>query len=136
IPNVMAAITIGLHFKVEIEGIKSAIANYSPDNSRSQLMEKGSNTIILDAYNANPSSMVAAIKNFMELDVKNKIIWIGAMKEMGADSAKEHELLIQLLQQYSWKQVIIVGPEFKQIKHDFLWFEKATQAQKYLQKEP
>lgn len=81
-PNAMVAIAAGLHFGVQMADIKDALANYNPDNSRSQWMQKGSNKIILDAYNANPTSMRAAILNFAQAKLSNKMLWIGAMKEM------------------------------------------------------
>ena len=86
LPNVLCAITIGKYFKVDDEKIKTAIENYFPSNSRSQLIEVGSNKIILDAYNANPTSMKAAIENFAGLPSLNKILILGGMMELGKES--------------------------------------------------
>ena len=97
LPNVLAAVTVGKFFEVPESKIKSAIENYTPSNSRSQLIEKGSNKIILDAYNANPSSMKLAIENFAKKDADNKIMLLGAMAELGKESIFEHERMIAVL---------------------------------------
>ena len=127
-PNVMAAIAIGLHFGVPIDDIKSALAAYTPDNSRSQWLQKGTNRIILDAYNANPSSMRAAILNFEASDLPNKMLWIGGMKEMGDEERNEHLELVALISKYNWQGVILVGKEFKDINNGYSWFENSAAA--------
>jgi UDP-N-acetylmuramoyl-tripeptide--D-alanyl-D-alanine ligase len=127
-PNVMCAIAAGLHFGVPISAIVAAIYDYQPDNSRSQYLEKGGNRIILDAYNANPSSMREAILNFAALNAANKILWIGGMKEMGAEADQEHFALTQLIAQYDWQGVILVGNEFKEIHGKYQWFADVTHA--------
>ncbi len=127
-PNVMAAIAIGLHFGVPIDDIKSALAAYTPDNSRSQWLQKGTNRIILDAYNANPSSMRAAILNFEASDLPNKMLWIGGMKEMGDEERNEHLELVALISKYNWQSVILVGKEFKDINNGYSWFENSAAA--------
>src|SRR5205085_12703906 len=98
LPNVLAAITVGKTFKISEEKIKAAIANYVPSNSRSQLIEKGSRKVILDAYNANPASMRLAIENFSRVDAPNKILILGAMAELGTESLQEHQAIIDLIQ--------------------------------------
>jgi UDP-N-acetylmuramoyl-tripeptide--D-alanyl-D-alanine ligase len=85
--------------------IKSRIENYAPSNSRSQLIEKDSNKIILDAYNANPSSMKLAIENFAKKTSENKILMLGAMAELGKESLQEHQQIIDLIKKSSWKEV-------------------------------
>lgn len=127
-PNVMTAIAIGLHFGLQPEEIKAAIEAYSPDNSRSQWVQKGSNKIILDAYNANPSSMQAAIQNFAASALENRMLWIGGMKEMGEDEKAEHMALVALIAGYEWADVILVGNEFKELTHGFRWFADSVQA--------
>jgi len=112
--------------------MKSAIENYSPSNSRSQLIKKNTNTIILDAYNANPASMKAAIENFAQMEGDNKILLLGSMMELGDDSKKEHEELIKFIHKYQWKNVILVGNNFKKIKHSYLHFDDALQAKDWL----
>jgi UDP-N-acetylmuramoyl-tripeptide--D-alanyl-D-alanine ligase len=128
LPNVLASIAIGNHFKVSGENIKTAIENYHPTNSRSQFLENNSNKIILDAYNANPSSMKAAIENFANLQSDQKILILGAMAELGAESIKEHQNLIELIGQHQWKDVVLVGGDFLKITHPYHSFENAIQA--------
>jgi len=110
--NITAAITIGNYFKVEDTLIKQAIENYVPTNNRSQIIEKNGNHIILDAYNANPSSMAAAIANFSQLEAENKIAFLGDMFELGAESADEHKKVIQLLENNHNIEVFLVGKDF------------------------
>ena len=131
-PNVMVAVAVGLHFGVPLEKIQAALAAYSPDNSRSQWLLRGSNRIISDAYNANPSSMKAAIENFAELDLPNKILWLGAMKEMGNEEAAEHKALVAAVAAHSWQDVVLVGKEFKGLVQGYHWFDNATDAAEYV----
>ena len=131
-PNVMTAVAIGLHFGISVDEIKAAIAAYAPDNSRSQWMQKGSNKIILDAYNANPTSMRAAILNFATTDLPLKMLWIGGMKEMGTEELYEHKELVALISKYKWQQVILVGKEFKEVRGNFTWFENSAEAAGYI----
>lgn len=131
-PNVMVAVAVGLHFGVTMDDVKQAIAAYSPDNSRSQLMQRGSNKIILDAYNANPASMSAAISNFASLELPGKTLWIGAMKEIGKDEEKEHKELLELIRKYKWEDVILVGKEFKGLEGAYRWFESSAEAADYV----
>jgi UDP-N-acetylmuramoyl-tripeptide--D-alanyl-D-alanine ligase len=132
LPNVIAAVAIGEYFKVPIEKIKKAIENYMPSNSRSQLVQWKNNDVILDAYNANPSSMKVAIDNFAQLKIENKIICLGGMKELGEATKQEHEDLLAYLQQFNWKQVLLVGIEFKNHSHPYLYFDDVKDAKKWL----
>jgi UDP-N-acetylmuramoyl-tripeptide--D-alanyl-D-alanine ligase len=131
-PNIMAAVAVGLHFGIPVDKIKAAIAAYSPDNSRSQWMQRGTNKIILDAYNANPSSMRAAIINFEQAVLDNKILWIGGMKEMGTEEYNEHRELVELIARYPWHDVVLVGKEFKEVHGSNKWFETSAQAAEYV----
>ncbi len=128
LPNVLLAVAIGKYFNVPEEKIKSALENYTPSNSRSQLIEKDSNKIILDAYNANPTSMKAAIENFAKMQGDNKILMLGGMKELGTESLPEHQSLIELIKKYTWKNVVLVGNEFENTTNNYLRFENAEQA--------
>lgn len=128
LPNVLAAVAVGKYFKVPADKIKSAIENYTPSNSRSQLIEKGSNKIILDAYNANPTSMKAAIENFARVHADKKVLLIGAMAELGEESLKEHEDIVNLIKKYSWTKIILVGGDFGKINHPFLYFNSVQEA--------
>ncbi|MDP4283612.1 MAG: UDP-N-acetylmuramoyl-tripeptide--D-alanyl-D-alanine ligase [Bacteroidota bacterium] len=132
LPNVLAAVCIGRYFKVPDEKIKVAIENYSPSNSRSQLIKKDTNTIILDAYNANPGSMKAAIENFASMKGDKKILFLGDMKELGDDSEKEHADIISLIDQYKWYAVVLVGNNFNEINHRYINCDNAGQAGDWL----
>jgi len=128
LPNVLAAACIGKHFGVEDQAIKLAIEAYRPTNSRSQLIQLGSNKIIMDAYNANPSSMRAAIENFASMEEDKKVVMLGAMMEMGEASDEEHAALIRLLQSKNWNQVVLVGKEFKHVPPPYLHFREVSEA--------
>jgi UDP-N-acetylmuramoyl-tripeptide--D-alanyl-D-alanine ligase len=128
LPNVLAAVTVGKFFKVSEDKIRSSIENYTPSNSRSQLVTKGTNNIILDAYNANPSSMKLAIENFAKLQAANKVLILGGMAELGKESLDEHEAIVELIKRNTWKQVVLVGGDFLKLKHPFISFENGTQA--------
>jgi UDP-N-acetylmuramoyl-tripeptide--D-alanyl-D-alanine ligase len=127
-PNVMVAIAVGSHFGIDIDRIKAAIEAYDPDNSRSQWIKKGSNSIILDAYNANPTSMKAAISNFANAKLENKILWLGGMKEMGADEVKEHKELVDFIAQFQWKDVVLVGKEFNDVSGNYKQYQTSAEA--------
>jgi len=124
--NVLTAVIVAKHFGVPANKIKSAIEDYVPSNSRSQLIEKGTNRFILDAYNANPSSMKLAIENFAKLQSSNKILMLGGMMELGEESVAEHHAIIDLINQYNWKKVVLVGGDFCKISHHHLYFEDST----------
>ena len=135
LPNVLAAVTIGKYFKVPGSAIRSAIENYIPSNSRSQLIQQGTNKIILDAYNANPSSMALAIENFARLPAERKVLILGAMAELGKESMAEHNSIINLIGSYSWKAVALVGGDFLKTVHPWLKFENAAEAKEWLQQQ-
>ena len=133
--NVLLAVTVGIHFGVSPEKIKSALENYQPSNSRSQLLIKDSNAIILDAYNANPSSMQVAIENFSKMQANHKVLMLGSMAELGADSLKEHQLIIDLIGKHSFQSVVLVGEQFAQVQHPYLQFATAKEAADWYQKQ-
>lgn len=110
--NINAAITIGNYFGVPDAAIKAAIESYIPENNRSQLLSKNSNEIILDAYNANPSSMLVALENFIQLDKKEKVIIIGDMFELGEESLEEHKSIIAYLKNTNDVQCFFIGKDF------------------------
>jgi UDP-N-acetylmuramoyl-tripeptide--D-alanyl-D-alanine ligase len=132
LPNVLAAVAIGQEFKVPNDKIKSAIENYIPTNSRSQLLIWNNNEVILDAYNANPSSMKLAVENFAKINKENKIVCLGGMRELGADTLMEHQLLIDQLNQTNWENVLLVGSEFKPCVHNYLYFDTVQEAKAWL----
>jgi UDP-N-acetylmuramoyl-tripeptide--D-alanyl-D-alanine ligase len=135
LPNVLAAVCIGRYFKINDEKIKHAIENYLPSNSRSQLVKRNSNTIILDAYNANPGSMKAAIENFAAMKGDKKILLLGDMKELGDESKKEHAAIVSLIDTYKWQAVVLVGKNFAEIKGNHIHFENSSQAGEWFKKE-
>ncbi|NDE09246.1 MAG: UDP-N-acetylmuramoyl-tripeptide--D-alanyl-D-alanine ligase [Chitinophagia bacterium] len=135
LPNVLVAVAVGKYFSVKDEAIQNAIAHYLPSNSRSQLIEKNGNQIILDAYNANPSSMKAAIENFASMEGNDKVLLLGAMMELGKESIAEHLSIVNLINQYRWKAVVLVGGDFNNIIHEYLFFQKAEEAKEWLQKQ-
>ncbi|MES2284373.1 MAG: UDP-N-acetylmuramoyl-tripeptide--D-alanyl-D-alanine ligase [Bacteroidota bacterium] len=110
--NILAAACIGHYFDVSDQQIKAGLENYVPANNRSQVMQTKSNLLLLDAYNANPSSMNAAIENFAQMDQPNKMAILGDMLELGDDSAKEHDSIVNLLNSKNITNLILVGPFF------------------------
>jgi UDP-N-acetylmuramoyl-tripeptide--D-alanyl-D-alanine ligase len=114
--NILLAACIGKYFGLNHEEIKKGIENYVPSNSRSQLIKKEKNTIILDAYNANPSSMQSAIENFGKAEFPQKIVILGDMFEMGEYSYKEHSFVAQLAAQQDFYKLIFCGPDFYLLK--------------------
>jgi len=131
-PNILAAVCVGRHFNIEDEKIKNAIENYNPSNSRSQLIKQKSNTIILDAYNANPSSMKAAIENFASMTGDKKILLLGAMMELGQESEHEHAAVISIIDKYNWAAVVLVGESFRQPAHKYINLDNALQAREWM----
>ena len=135
LPNVMSAVCIGKYFKVADEKIKNALEAYVPTNSRSQIIKKDTNTILLDAYNANPSSMKVAIENFAKMEGINKIVILGGMMELGEESLAEHADLIEMLSHYSWKQVVVAGKDFTNLPSYVLRFNDATEIAAWFKKQ-
>jgi UDP-N-acetylmuramoyl-tripeptide--D-alanyl-D-alanine ligase len=135
LPNILAAITVGNYFKVPYEECLEAIRKYLPQNHRSQSIETESNSLIMDAYNANPTSMRAAIENFSELECPKKLLILGDMLELGENSKKEHEQIAQLLREKGLDNVYMVGHEFSNLGADSLYlkFEDVEQLCKYLE---
>ncbi len=131
LPNVLVAVTVGKFFGVMDEEIRSAIESYTPTNSRSQMILRDGNHIILDAYNANPSSMKAAIENFARMKATHKILMLGAMAELGAESLQEHEEVVALIQAYNWKAVVLVGGDFAKIRHPFIQLPDSEAARQW-----
>ncbi|HEY8398552.1 MAG TPA: UDP-N-acetylmuramoyl-tripeptide--D-alanyl-D-alanine ligase, partial [Flavihumibacter sp.] len=123
LPNVLAAVAVGKTFNVPDVAIRKAIEQYHPENSRSQLIERDGMQIILDAYNANPSSMRAAIENFSRIQADKKILMLGAMAELGAESLEEHRQILQLIRSHPWEAVVLVGGDFGKINHPYIQFQ-------------
>ncbi len=136
--NVLAAICVGSYFKVAPDEIKNALENYVPGNNRSQLIEHGSNKIIMDAYNANPTSMHTSIKNFLSLKHPNKILILGDMLELGKDSHNEHQKIVDLIKNESISRIFLVGSNFCQtsINDKITCFPEVTELTKHIQNYP
>lgn len=110
--NIAVAMAVGSYFKVDREGIIHAIEQYTPTNNRSQILIKGSNTIIMDAYNANPTSMMAALENFKQLNQENKLAFLGDMFELGNTAASEHQYIVDYLEKNMLGKVYLIGKNF------------------------
>ncbi|MBQ9586328.1 MAG: UDP-N-acetylmuramoyl-tripeptide--D-alanyl-D-alanine ligase [Bacteroidales bacterium] len=111
--NAMAAVCVGRYFGVELFDIKTAIEEYQPSNNRSQYKRTSKNALVLDCYNANPSSMELAIDNFAAMKAERKMVILGGMRELGADSRREHVAIVEKLKQCGFEKVILIGEEFR-----------------------
>lgn len=118
-PNALAAITIGRFFGVETSKINQALADYTPQNNRSQLKKTTDNTLIIDAYNANPTSMMAALSNFRNMEVAHKMLILGDMRELGAESSVEHQKMVDYIKESNFEKVWLVGEQFAAAQHSF-----------------
>jgi UDP-N-acetylmuramoyl-tripeptide--D-alanyl-D-alanine ligase len=135
LPNVLTAVCIGKTFGISDAVIKQALENYAPSNSRSQLVNAGTNTIILDAYNANPTSMKAAIQNFVHMEGDKKVLILGGMMELGEQSKKEHSDIVKLIQSGSWHKIVLVGKDYIDLPDSILHFNSSAEARDWFQKE-
>ena len=117
IDNIAAAICIGKYFNVDNENIKAGIERYIPENNRSQIIKKGSNKIILDAYNANPTSMQLALSSFNDMKEGKKIVFIGDMFELGENSHQMHQEIVYTVEKMNFDQTFIIGELFNKTKH-------------------
>ncbi len=116
VENLAAAICVGKYFNMSNTLIKEGIEGYTPENNRSQIIEKGSNKIFLDAYNANPTSMQLALANFNEMDEKNKILFIGDMYELGENSHQMHQDIVSAIEKMNFNQTFLLGDLFNKTK--------------------
>lgn len=132
-PNALAAITIGRFFGVEANKIDEALAGYAPQNNRSQLKKTADNTLIIDAYNANPTSMMAALQNFRNMEVSHKMLILGDMRELGAESAAEHQKITDYIKECDFEKVWLVGEQFAAAKHSFKTFAHVQEVIKALE---
>lgn len=116
--NVMAAICIGTYFKVAANDMVEALSSYCPTNNRSQVVETGKNRVIMDAYNANPTSMSHAIKNFRNICKNDNMLILGDMRELGEESEQEHMNILELLKELRFENVYLVGEEFSRVSEN------------------
>jgi len=138
VDNALAAITIGLKFGVKEQDASDAVANYMPQNNRSQLTETGRNHLVVDAYNANPTSMAAALENFSMIKAQDKMLILGDMRELGDVSQDEHRRIVEEIHKYGFTQVWLVGSEFAGAAGDsgFRLFPDVEAVNNALQSEP
>lgn len=134
--NSAAAILIGKYFNVTLKNIKAAIESYTPENNRSQIIKKSGNKIILDAYNANPTSMKAALQNFNSLNGENKIVFLGDMFELGDTATKEHQYISDLVKQSGFTEVYLIGENFNKTNTVLKTFTSFDSLKSYLKKQP
>jgi len=133
--NLMAAVCLGKYFGVENTDIEAALADYTPTNNRSQIQKTENNTLILDAYNANPTSMLAAIENLSKMPSTRKMALLGHMLELGDDAKAEHESVLQKLQELKI-DAMLVGKHFKECNPDFKVFDNSEELRDYLKENP
>lgn len=112
--NIAAAVCIGKYFEVPGENIRKAIRDYSSQNNRSQIIKTGENTLLMDAYNANPTSMMAALESFSRSEAANKVVILGDMFELGKDAAKEHQGIVDYLERSNFSSILLTGENFFQ----------------------
>lgn len=139
LPNLLAAATVGLHFGVEPDEIDEALRGYVPSNSRSEFRQAGTNSLIVDAYNANPTSMGAALDNFALMKAEHKMVILGEMRELGADSLAEHQRIVERLLKSDMERIWLVGDEFARCRVDdsrFRFFHVVEEVMESLQASP
>lgn len=134
--NIAAAFCIGMHFGVCLDEAIEAVSAYRPNNNRSQLIEKDNNTVHLDAYNANPSSVSEALQSFARLNQAPKALILGDMFELGETSLEEHQAIHDLALHLGFKNVLLVGKHFAQIKSEFPQFETYDRLENFLKEHP
>jgi UDP-N-acetylmuramoyl-tripeptide--D-alanyl-D-alanine ligase len=135
---VLAACCVGFYLNVDAENIVKAINQYKPANNRSQLIHTGRNTIYMDAYNANPTSMVISIDEFLRFKNQKKLLILGEMRELGDSSSHEHHSLVNYLKKLQVRSVFCVGQAFKKHAKDagFTYFETTDDLSRLLLSEP
>jgi len=134
--NALAAICVGKEFQISNEDICQALEEYSPSNNRSQLKQTEQNTLIIDAYNANPTSMAAALKNFQQYNAPRKAVILGSMKELGTQSEEEHKSLAFKIAESNFDRVFLIGSEFHQTNSDYPIFDTVDIFTDYLKEQP
>ena len=136
--NVMAAICVGRYFKVDENDIVEALSSYHPTNNRSQVIETSRNRVVMDAYNANPTSMSFSIKNFRNICKDDNLLILGDMRELGNESEQEHKTIIELLHELKFKNVYLVGSEFSKCSENsgYVTFNDVEELAQYLLQHP
>lgn len=132
--NALASVAIGKYFDVAPEDICEALSTYMPQNNRSQLVDTGRNKLIVDAYNANPTSMMAALENFRQVQAPHKMVILGDMKELGEASLEEHRKIVGFLDGCRFDRVMLAGPEFKAVASAYEHFDNVDAVKEALEK--
>ena len=132
--NALASVAIGKYFDVAPEDICEALSTYMPQNNRSQLVDTGRNKLIVDAYNANPTSMMAALENFRQVQAPHKMVILGDMKELGEASLEEHRKIVGFLDGCRFDRVMLAGPEFKAVAFAYEHFDNVDAVKEALEK--
>lgn len=132
--NIASAISMGNYFGVSKQAIKTAIESYCPQNNRSQILKTNHNKLFMDAYNANPTSMRAALENFANLEEHQKALIIGDMFELGKESAEEHQIVVDLISQLQFDKVFLVGENFFKTTTKYLKFNDYESFEKFISK--
>lgn len=134
--NLLAAIAVGLFFEVEITDICNALKEYFPKNHRSQFIKTNKNSLVVDAYNANPSSVEAALENFAAMQFPHKCVILGDMLELGDESENEHKKVIENLQKLNFDNVFLIGNIFAKCNSDYKSFKNIDEFTAFLQQNP
>ena len=137
--NILAGITVGLYFGVEPENVIRAIENYTPENHRSQIIQTNRNTVLMDAYNANPSSMEAALQNLTLFNDQPRAVFLGDMLELGAGTAEAHQMVLDRVRQMQVPLKVFVGKHFAAVcktRNDTLAFDHVGDAAEWLRQNP
>ena len=134
--NVLSAAIIGHFFGLTDEQIKNGLEKYIPNNNRSQFTKTNRNSLVIDAYNANPTSMHAAILNFAQMNVPSKVVILGDMLELGQFSETEHQNVVDLLKQNNFSAVLLVGNQFKKTRNNYVCFEHVDELISYIDNQP
>ena len=132
--NALASVAVGKYFDVAPEDICEALSTYMPQNNRSQLVDTGRNKLIVDAYNANPTSMMAALENFRQVQAPHKMVILGDMKELGEASLEEHRKIVGFLDGCRFDRVMLAGPEFKAVASAYEHFDNVDAVKEALEK--
>ena len=134
--NCCAAVLIGKYFNVPLEDIKQALEEYTPQNNRSQILSKNGYDIVLDAYNANPTSMKAALENFVLMAADRKALILGDMFELGNTAAAEHQTIADMVEKFQFDQAYLVGENFNATDTSLATFPSFDDLKKHLQRNP
>jgi UDP-N-acetylmuramoyl-tripeptide--D-alanyl-D-alanine ligase len=140
--NVMAAISIGRHFGVSLESAVAAVDSYVPANNRSQMRKTDKNIVISDAYNANPTSMAAALDSFRQVESPRKVVLLGDMRELGRDSVPEHIKVLREAESLGLDSIYLVGEEFRKAlvnvgrRSNVHWFPTSEELASHLVEKP